>query len=101
MDGAGAGVTYSPTDIITGKQMLAFFAIVHKGTICPKCGLDALEPVFEAEGSPNVAHMQLPVKGTGYLPAVGMVCRNCGDIKQYWWNVVQDWIKLKKLSPDG
>jgi hypothetical protein len=94
-------VTYSQTDIITSKQLLAFLAAKHKGTVCAKCGVNALEPLVETEGSPNVAHVHLPIKGMGYLAAAAMVCRNCGDISQYWWDAIQDWIELNKIGPDG
>lgn len=76
---------------ITMKQALAYLRSALPKHSCRLCGGDELEPIVE-DDQIHVAQVHISSRGLRFFPVVAFVCNRCGDLSQFSWPKIKNWI---------
>jgi len=86
---------------ISKADVEAFFAEKTSKFSCPVCN----EGVFSAVVKPDLktsAEFHIPVvEPTGYLPSVGVACKNCGYVIFFYLGKVLEWVNQQRRAKNG
>jgi ribosomal protein L40E len=85
------------TERITIEEALAFLRSALPSVNCRVCHADDLEPIVEHD-KVHVAQMRLHSGVTSFYPAVAFICRRCGDISQFSWPTIKDWLDTRQAK---
>ena len=80
---------------ITQADALRYRASLRGNRKCSACGENRFEAIVQpaGDGPVLVAQMHMTTRGMGFFPTVAFICTDCGNVSQYSWEGVWNWVQ--------